>query len=131
MKKTILFLFILTIAFVSCNSDDDSNNNQTEHQLNPPQWIQATWTKTEAGITTGYQFTDNDMLTIVGANSVSLKASLTDTDQVLENSTDSSYQFTITHTATNNSTESWEFNKAGTTQLQATHGNVTVILNKQ
>ncbi len=131
MKKSILLLFILTIALFSCDSDDDNPTSSLDNEINPPAWIQGTWTDSSTGIITGYEFTVDDIKTIIGTNSTSLKASLTSSDEVNENSTSTSYQITITHTATNNSTESWQFNKSDDTHIQATHGGVVQILTKQ
>ena len=125
--KITLTILLIGFVFASCKKDDDDDTQQTTgaKHLNPPSWIQAKWMdNSDPNLPTGYEFTADDMLTIVGNNSVSLKASLTGDDDISENSTSSSYQFTVTHTATNNSTESWQFTLLDPTHLQAEHGGV-------
>jgi hypothetical protein len=134
MKNTIkhitLLLLTLSITLISCEKDDNSEE-QYQNQLNPPAWIQGTWIDlSNTNIRTGYTFTTDDMLTIIGNNSASVKASLTDTDDIAENITASAYSFTITHNATN-STETWEFAKTDDTHIVSTHGTVSVNLTKE
>ena len=128
IKITLSILFI-GFMFTACSKDDEEDDVQQTtgaKHLNPPAWIQAKWMDhSDPNLPTGYEFTEDDMLTIVGSNSVSVKATLTDDDNISENSTNTSYQFTITHTASNNSTESWQFTLLDPTHLQAEHGGVT------
>jgi hypothetical protein len=131
MKKVLLLLLAVSLTMTSCKKDDTEEQQENQKQLNPPAWIQGTWIDlSNPNIRTGYTFTTDDMLTIIGSNSVSVKASLTDTDEISENITASAYSFTITHNATN-STETWEFAKTDDTHIVSTHGTVSVNLTKE
>jgi hypothetical protein len=131
MKKVLLLLLAVSLTMTSCKKDDTEEQQENQKQLNPPAWIQGTWIElSNPNIRLGYTFTTDDMLTIIGSNSVSVKASLTDTDEISENITASAYSFTITHNATN-STETWEFAKTDDTHIVSTHGTVSVNLTKE
>ena len=131
MKKVLFLLLAVSLTITSCKKDETEEQQENQKQLNPPTWIQGTWIDlSSTSIRTGYTFTTDDMLTIIGNNSVSVKASLTDTDEVAENITTSAYSFTITHNATN-STETWEFAKVDNTHIVSTHGTVSVNLTKE
>ncbi len=132
--KLTLSVLLIGFLFTSCKKNDSDDNDQIagSKHLNPPAWIQGTWIDlTQPNMRTGYQFTVDDMKTIIGSNTVSVKASLKSTDNISENTTATSYRFTITHTATNNSTETWEFNKIDATHIQTIHGSVTATLTKE
>ncbi len=133
MKNVLFVLVVFALSMVSCNKNNDDNNPASgQDHLNPPAWIQGTWIDlSNNDIRTGYQFTTDDMLTIIGNSSLSVKESLQDTDDISEESTSSKYQFTITHTATNNSTETWLFNSIDDTHIEAVHGTVSTTLTKE
>ena len=132
MKKILILFFALSLGLVACNKDDDDADTQnTNNQLNPPTWIQGTWMAENATLATGYQFTEDDMLSIIGESSVSLMNSLSGSAYTInENTTSTSYQFSIHYTELD-STESWEFNLMDDTHLQAVHGTTTETLTKQ
>jgi len=56
MKKTkLIYILIIALISVSCSSDDDSIND-SENSINPPNWIQGTWTVELDGIDSGIGF---------------------------------------------------------------------------
>ena len=143
MKKISLLLLLSLLStaliFTSCEKDEDDDNSinttntsANNTHLNPPSWLQGTWIDlSQTDIRTGYTFTSDDMLTIIGSSSVSVKDGLKSSDEISENISTSSYEFTITHTDTDNSTESWIFNKTDDTHATSTHGTVSVNLTKE
>ena len=66
MKKTLLFLTIVSLLFSCSNSDNSGNNTNNCQTLHPPTWIQGTWIKQNSpvGFYTGYKFTSDDVIDI-------------------------------------------------------------------
>lgn len=59
MKKMTFLLATITFFIVSCNSDDDSPNSEnpnTENNLNPPEWIQGKWLQKGTSTNKGIEF---------------------------------------------------------------------------
>ena len=125
--KTLILVFVITsFTFTACKKKDDEQNTGKDH-LNPPSWIQFTWTKPNGlNGTDGYRFSNDDMFTVMydqGGNltvDLSYLESIQNKDYTInEQSTSSSYQFSVHYNATN-STESWQFNLLQDGQLQYT-----------
>lgn len=119
MKKLFL-LFSFIYIFQSCSSDDSSENgNNTNSNLHPPTWIQATW-KDDLKVT-GYSFTNNDIITLQVGIETGLKSQTEviekakGTAVVEETITDSSYKVKITFNGS--STIYYEFVKMGTNKI--------------
>ena len=120
MKKTNLILFVLavmaTISLSSCKKEKDTDESHGKDHLNPPSWIQFTWTKTNGmNGEDGFRFTTDDMFTVAydqnGNQTMDLSyiESIKDRDYTIdEQSTGDTYQFTV-HYSDTNSSESWQF----------------------
>lgn len=67
-KRTIIYIFIIALLSISCSSDDDSSNTST-NAINPPDWIQGTWTLELGGIDSGlgFKFTNDDFCSTNGS----------------------------------------------------------------
>ena len=119
MKKASLLIILVIMASISltaCKKEKDEDQSQGKDHLNPPAWIQHTWTKPNGmNGEDGFRFTSNDMFTIMydqGGNqtmNLSLIETISDKDySINEQSTNNSYQFTVHYNDTNSS-KSWQF----------------------
>jgi hypothetical protein len=66
MKKThLIYILIIALISISCSSDDDSDETST-NSINPPEWIQGTWTLELGGMDSGmgFKFTSDDFCSI-------------------------------------------------------------------
>jgi len=134
MKKSIKILLVLlsitTMSLTACKKKDAEKDH-----LNPPGWIQFTWTKYNPLLLNelGYRFTSDNILTVsylngTGAVVGNLIESLKDKDySISEQSTSASYQFTIHYNDTN-SDESWQFDLLPSGQLQYTDNEQNTII---
>lgn len=121
-----LILLITLLTFTSCNSSDDNPSNDKDH-LNPPTWIQKTWTKPNAlNGEDGFRFTSDNMFTVMydqnGNQTVNLSYmdSIQDRDyNITEDNTNTTYQFSVHYNDTN-STETWKFELLANGNLQYT-----------
>ena len=119
MKKTSLLIVLVMIASISltaCKKKKDEEQSQTKDHLNPPAWIQYTWTKVNGmNGEDGFRFTSDDMFTVMydaGGNQtadLSYMETIKNKDySISEQSTADTYQFSVHYNDTN-STESWNF----------------------
>ncbi len=120
MKKISLNLFVLvmiaSLSLTACKKKKDEDQSQGKDHLNPPAWIQFTWTKPN-GLNgeDGFRFTSDDMFTVMydagGTQTADLSymESIQNKDySISEQSTNNTYQFSVHYNDTN-STESWNF----------------------
>ncbi len=120
MKKISLNLFVLvmiaSLSLTACKKKKDEDQSQGKDHLNPPAWIQFTWTKPN-GLNgeDGFRFTSDDMFTVMydagGTQTADLSymESIQNKDySISEQSTANAYQFSVHYNDTN-STESWNF----------------------
>jgi len=131
IKTLLILLTISAFTFTACNKDDDSNDpgNEKDH-LNPPSWIQFTWTKANAlNGEDGFRFTSDDMFTVMydqnGNKTMDLSymESIQNRDYTIsEQNTSTSYQFSVHYNDTN-STETWQFELLANDQLRYTDNN--------
>jgi len=129
MKKSIKILLVLlsisTLSLTACKKDKDEDQNQAKEHINPPAWIQFTWTKPNGmNGEDGFKFTSNDMFTVMYDQNgnqtmiLSYMESIKNKDyNIDEQSTNSSYQFTVHYNETNSS-ETWQFQLLANGQLQ-------------
>ena len=133
--KIVLSVLVIAFVFTACSKDDsDDKVDETSgnNKVTPPAWIIGTWMDySQPNMTTGYKFTSDDILVIINDNEASLKATLVDSDIVNEVETSTSYQITITHPSTNNSTETFQFNLLDPSHIQAEHEGVTGTYTKE
>jgi len=129
MKKSIKILLVLlsiaTMSLTACKKKKDVDQNVGKEHINPPSWMQFTWTKPN-GLNgeDGYKFTSDDMFTVMfdqnGNQTMNLSymESIKDKDySITEQSTSSSYQLVVHYNDTN-SDESWQFTLLQNGQLQ-------------
>jgi len=131
MRKSIKILLVLlsitTLSLTACKKDKDEDQNQAKEHINPPAWIQFTWTKPNGmNGEDGYKFTSDDMFTVMydqnGSQTMnlSLMESIEDKDYTIsEQSNNDSYQFTIHYNDTNSS-EARQFHLLPSGELQYT-----------
>ncbi len=119
MKKTSLLIILVMIASINltaCKKKKDEEQSQTKDHLNPPAWIQFTWTKINGmNEEDGFRFTSDDMFTVyynqagVQTENLSYMETIKNKDySISEQSTADTYQFSVHYNDTN-STESWNF----------------------
>ena len=119
MKKASLLIILVMMASISltaCKKEKDEDQSQGKDHLNPPTWIQHTWTKPNGmNGEDGFKFTNDDMITVAYDQSgnqtmnLSLKQTLKNKDySISENISSDSYQFSIHYNDTN-STETYQF----------------------
>ncbi len=121
------FWIIIVITTGSLSACKKENNVDLKDHLNPPDWIQYTWTKPNGlNGTDGFRFSNDDMFTVMYDQGGNLIANLSYIESIQnedysisEQSTGSSYQLLVHYNATN-STESWQFNLLANGQLQYT-----------
>jgi hypothetical protein len=138
MKNNIkflwLFLAVLSMSLTACKKETNTDQNSGNDILNPPAWIQYTWTKPNGmNGTDGWRFTNNDMFTVMydqnGHQTMDLSfmnTVKTHDYTITQQSTNSSYQFTV-HYNDLNSSETYQFQLTATGQLQYTDLNQTVF----
>lgn len=116
-KNILSLLLIVVLTLSACKKKKDSDDQSTsKDHLNPPAWIQFTWTKDEGMLgESGFKFTSDDMFTVMyntngtQTANISYMESLNNKDYTInEQSTASTYQFSVHYNDTN-STESWQF----------------------
>jgi len=121
IKTLVLLLMVTSLTFTACKKKKDDDANSGKDHLNPPSWIQFTWTKPNAlNGEDGFKFTSDDMFTVMydqngnQTTNLSLMESIKNKDYTIsEQHTNSSYQFTVHYNDTNSS-ESYQFNLTGT-----------------
>ena len=97
MKKILLLTVLLIFA---CSSDDSDSSNSSGNSINPPAWIQGLWLY--EGDTYGYEFRADDFCWYVPTgqlNYTCFKSQLelfSYDSSATQNSTENSYQLTIT-----------------------------------
>lgn len=120
MKRISLNLFALvmiaSLSLTACKKKKDDDQSSNKDHLNPPSWIQFTWTKPN-GLNgeDGFRFTSDDMFTVMydAGGSLTLDLSYMESIKnkdysITEQSTADAYQFSVHYNDTN-STESWQF----------------------
>ena len=120
IKTLVLLLMVTSLTFTACKKKKDDDANSGKDHLNPPAWIQFTWT--EPNILNGedgFRFTSDDMIAVMydqngnQTSNTSLMETIKDKDYTInEQSTSDSYQFTVHYNDTNSS-ESYQFNLNG------------------
>ncbi|NRT14699.1 hypothetical protein HNP99_001043 [Flavobacterium sp. 28A] len=70
MKKILLLSLTLAFSLISCSSPDSSDNNSTT-SINPPSWMQGTWSidygyDDEPDLTPLFKFKNNDFCVLSG-----------------------------------------------------------------
>ena len=119
MKKVSLLVILVMmtiISLTSCKKEKDNDESAGKDHLNPPAWIQFTWTKPNGmNGEDGFRFTSDDMFTVAydqgGSQIMNLSyiESIKNKDySITEQSTSDTYQFSVHYNDTN-STESWQF----------------------
>jgi len=124
-KILLVLLSITTLSLTACKKDKGEDQNQAKEHINPPAWIQFTWTKPNGmNGEDGFKFTSDDMFTVMYDQNGSQTANLSYMESIKnkdynisEQSTNSSYQFTIHYNDTNSS-ETWQFQLLANGQLQ-------------
>jgi len=120
IKTLVLLLMVTSLTITACKKKKEDNANAGKDHLNPPAWIQFTWTKPNAlNGEDGWKFTSNDMFTVMfdqngnQTANLSLMESIKNKDYTIsEQYSSSSYQFTVQYNDTNSS-ESYQFNLNG------------------
>jgi hypothetical protein len=136
--KILVLLMVTSLTFTACKKEKEDDANSGKEHLNPPAWIQFTWTKPNgANGEDGWKFTSDDMISVVydqngnQIGNVSLMDSYKNKDYTIsEQSTGDSYQFTITDKDTNSS-ESFQFNLVGTELIYTDNMQNTFIYTKR
>ncbi|WP_430613683.1 hypothetical protein [Flavobacterium sp. JP2137] len=66
MKKILTLTLLMSLLFISCSSDDDSDTlvPTVAATINPPTWTQGTWTLSSGSIK-GFKFTKNDFCQVL------------------------------------------------------------------
>ncbi len=119
MKKTsllVILVMMLGITLTACKKEKDEEQSQVKDHLNPPAWIQFTWTKPNGmNGEDGFRFTSDDMYSIMydqGGNqtmNLSLLQTIENEDySITEESTNDTYQFVVHYNDTNSS-KTWQF----------------------
>jgi len=126
IKILLILLSITTLNLTACKKDkDDADQNVGKEHINPPSWIQFTWTKPNGmNGEDGFKFTSDDMFTVMydqngnQTANLSYMESIKDKDYTIsEQSTSSSYQLVVHYNDTN-SDEAWQFQLLANGQLQ-------------
>ena len=141
IKTLVLLLMVTSLTFTACKKEKEDDANSGKDHLNPPAWIQFTWTKPEQGgpnlAESGWKFTSDDMIAVTydQAGNQTSNISLMDTYKnkdytISEQSTGDSYQFTITDNGTNSS-ESYQFNLVGTNLIYTDNNQNTFTYTKR
>ena len=99
---------------------NNSNNTTTSKTFTPPSWIQGTWMDrtTEPNLPTGWRFTEKDVYSIVGNYSVSGMKSVKSGDIIKQESSSTTYKYTIVHTSLNSTEGPFTFKKVENNQIQ-------------
>ena len=114
--KYFTLLLVISLSLTACKKEKDEDQSSNKDHLNPPAWIQFTWTKPNGmNGEDGFRFTSDDMYSIMydqGGNqtmNLSLMQTIENKDySITEESTNNSYQFVVHYNDTNSS-ETWQF----------------------
>jgi len=121
MKK--LLVLLCAVFMYSCSSDehDSSNGNSKSGRVNPPAWIQGTWSDTKGKT---IQFTKNDLIIDPNGNPYSAKGEIAyfiikDEDpEIVESATETTYNLEFKESAS--SKKNFKFTKISDTELEST-----------
>ncbi|TYB72598.1 hypothetical protein ES676_10505 [Bizionia saleffrena] len=122
MRKITPLLAILFFLLFNCSSDDDNASNNSNIQINPPNWIQGKWLLEDSSLgEMGWEFTSNDLIIINMSNEISHRGQLQfyiDAEQEVstqEEITSNTYKLTSNYTA--GQTTVYSFTKISETEI--------------